>query len=213
MTDSVKPFSLPVQLVKSQIFIQRLLKKQNLEECTTYLQHLKSKYEWIQNPLPVELQKPVSKRVKRNQPQRFEIEIADEEPEPAPVQKQVLKPEIKPDLTLNDVVSPLSQKKVRFQEKEPEKSVVKTQATEKSYDFDSVNNSKIDKAETQKSATTYDFNDPMALLAPDGSKIDAEEVVPCEFCGRRFGASAMAKHVGLCLKNPDRKSNVKKPAK
>lgn len=49
----------------------------------------------------------------------------------------------------------------------------------------------------------------MALLNPDGSTMQVGEVTPCEFCGRRFGAEAMARHVRVCLKNPARKANVK----
>ena len=50
----------------------------------------------------------------------------------------------------------------------------------------------------------------MALMNPDGSKMQAEEIAPCEFCGRRFGAEAMARHTKVCLKNPDRKKKDEK---
>lgn len=66
-----------------------------------------------------------------------------------------------------------------------------------------------DRPINSKPAEIPTYDDPMALLNPDGSKMEVQEVAPCEFCGRRFGPDAMARHVKVCMKNPDRKANVK----
>ena len=42
-----KPFSLAVQLVKSQIYIEKAKKKQSLDELLPALDTVKAKYEWI----------------------------------------------------------------------------------------------------------------------------------------------------------------------
>ena len=58
-------------------------------------------------------------------------------------------------------------------------------------------------------AIKHDFgDDPMTMLDPDGNEVRAEKLQQCEFCGRRFAAKALEKHVRLCPKNPDRAKNI-----
>lgn len=49
-----KPFYLVVQLVKSQIHVEKLLRKVSVSEALPNLHLLMEKYPWIKNPAPVQ---------------------------------------------------------------------------------------------------------------------------------------------------------------
>lgn len=194
-----KPFSLPVQLIKTQIYIERLRKKKNPEELYPHMELLKAKYEWIKNPVPVEIANNLNrpKSHKKRVYSKYDIVVEDDEskPQPNPSLKQS-KAVAKSNVSVDDLALSKAQND-RPDEGASDRQEPKPRAV-----------SFLDKP-VNKPTEVPTYDDPMALLNPDGSRLEVQEVTPCEFCGRRFGPDAMARHVRVCMKNPDRKANVK----
>eukprot|EP00703_Trepomonas_sp_PC1_P005858 JAP90748.1 hypothetical protein TPC1_17862 [Trepomonas sp. PC1] len=173
-----KSFCLTVQLVKSQIYIERLRKKAAIEEILPALDTLKVKYDWIQNPIKQEVSQ--TQRNYRKLPQRC-ILVSEEE--------------YKREQNQSDDIHAVTQNK-QMEDSIPEQQDQPPMPTQKI----------VIPQVTEK----LNFDEPEAMLGPDGKPIEIEDKVPCEFCGRRFGRSVLEKHVIRCLKNPDRIKGNKK---
>lgn len=78
-------------MVKSQIYIKKLRGKHSLEELYPHLEFLKAKYDWIRNPIPVEVQNHLNVAHEKRNRQYKKFDIVYEE-KPQEIQKPPEKP-------------------------------------------------------------------------------------------------------------------------